>query len=316
MGKVPNFAILFPAFSDALRDPDPEFYREQRVLEDAQIPFHVVNIAALIRGDFEKALWAVSPSIATIVIYRGPILHPGEYRALNQELQKRGLYLLTSPSEYESALLFPNWYPAIQNHAIPATWIYGSDPIKALRAAQALSPPPYFIKDFSKSAKEIAPRGCIIDGPDLEKNMATSIHELRDYRGDRFEGGIVIRPLLKLRHLAENPFGGEIFEEYRLFFFGGELIARTGYDRIAGDATALNDFSFLAEKIHSRFFTADVAVTADGTQLILEIGDGGTSALPPTLDAASLYSKIIALMANKTLQEDLTVNFARIVRLR
>lgn len=299
MDSNPHFAVLFPAFSDALREPDPEFHREQRVLEEAQIPFHVVNITALISGDFEKAFWAVNPSVPTVVIYRGCILHPIEYRTLDRELQKRGLHLLISPGEYESALLFPNWYPTIQNHAIPATWIYGSDPIEALRAAQALCPPPYFIKDFAKSAKEIAPRGCIVDGPELEQNMATSIQELKDYRADRFEGGIVIRPLVKLRHLAENPFGGQLFEEYRLIFFNGELIARAGYDRITGDANALEDFSFLATKIHSRFFTADIAVTADGAQRILEIGDGGSSALPPHLDAGSFYSKIAALMATK-----------------
>jgi ATP-grasp domain, R2K clade family 3 len=293
----PPFAAFFPAFSDALREPDPEFHREQRVLEDAQIPFHVVNIAALTRGDFETALWEIKPSSPTIVMYRGPILHPSEYQALDHELRKRGLHLLINPAEYEAALLFPNWYPVIQDHAIPAAWIHGSDPIEALRAVRGLSSPPYFIKDFSKSAKEIAPRGCIVDGPDLEKSMATSIQELKDYRGDRFEGGIVIRPLVKLRHLAENPFGGELFEEYRLFFFAGELIARTGYDRITGDATALRDFSFLATKIHSRFFTADIAVMADGAQRILEIGDGGSSALPPLLDVASFYSKIVAIVA-------------------
>jgi hypothetical protein len=295
----PPFAILFPAFSDGLREPDPEFHREQRALENAQMPFHVVNVAALTCGDLDRALWAVNPGVPIDVIYRGPILHPAEYRALDSELRSRGLHLLVSPTEYETTLLFPNWYPAVRDHAIPAAWIHGSDPVEALRAAQALSPPPYFIKDFSKSAKEIAPRGCIVGGPDLELSMATSIRELKKYRGDRFEGGIVIRPFTKLRRLAENPFGGEIFEEYRLFFFCGQMIARTGYDRITGDATVLRDFAFLAGKIRSRFFTADIAVTADGAQAILEIGDGGSSALPPSLDAAEFYSKIASVMPGR-----------------
>jgi hypothetical protein len=295
MNSHPHFAVLFPAFCDALREPDPEFHREQRVLEEANIPFHVVNIDALTCGDFEKALEVIRLLGPKIVIYRGSILHPAEYSALDRELRKRELHLFISPSEYEAALLFPRWYPAVQNHAIPAAWIFGSDPQEALRAAQALSPPPYFIKDFSKSAKEIAPRGCIVDGADIKQSMATSICELRDYRGSRFEGGIVIRPLVKLRHLADNPFGGELFEEYRLFFFDGELIARIGYDRIIGDATTLEDFSFLATKIHSRFFTADIVVTADGAQRILEIGDGGSSALPPLLDVSAFYSKIVEI---------------------
>lgn len=293
MNNHPNFAVLFPAFCDALKEPDPEFHREQRVLEEANVPFHVVNIDALTHGDFEKALEVIRPSGPKIVIYRGWILHPAEYSALDRELRKKGLQLFINPSEYEAAMLFPHWYPAVQNHAIPAAWIFGSDTQEALRAAQALSAPPYFIKDFSKSAKEIAPCGCIVDGADLKQSMATSISQLREYRGSRFEGGIVIRPLVKLRRLADNPFGGELFEEYRLFFFDGELIARTGYDRIIGDVTKLEDFSFLAAKIRSRFFTADIVVTAEGTQRILEIGDGGSSALPPLLDVKAFYSKII-----------------------
>lgn len=288
----PLFAVLFPAFSDALREPDPEFHREQQALEDAQIPFHVVNVPALISGDFDTALWAVKPSGPATVIYRGPIIHPAEYRALDQELRNRGFTLFVSPSEYEAGLLFPNWYPAVKERSIPAAWIHGSDPIEALRAAQAISPPPYFIKDFSKSAKEISPRGCIVDGPDLARSMATAVRELREYRGDRFEGGIVIRPFVKLRYLGENPFSGKLFEEYRLFLFCGQIIARSGYDRIVGDVGSLDDFTFLATRIHSRFFTADIVITADGAQQILEIGDGGSSALPPSSNAAEFYSKI------------------------
>ena len=300
MSNHPQFTVLFPAFSGALREPDPEFHREQRVLEELNIPFHVVNIEALIQGNFEKALWAIHPSGPSKVIYRGCILHPAEYSELDRGLRKVGLHLFISPSEYEAALLFPRWYPLVQEHAIPATWIFGSDPREALRAAQVLSPPPYFIKDFSKSAKEIVPRGCIVKGADIEHKMATSIRQLLDYRASRFEGGIVIRPLVKLRYLADNPFGGELFEEYRLFFFEGELIASTGYDRIVGNVKTLEDFSFLAMKIDSRFFTADIVVTADGAQRILEIGDGGSSALPPLLDVAAFYLKIIEKVSRCT----------------
>ena len=299
MDNNPLFAVLFPAFTGALKEPDPEFHREQRALEDAQIPFHVVNVDALTRGDFDKAFQEWDSIAAKNVIYRGPILHPAEYRALDCELRGRGLRLVVSPKEYETAALFPSWYPAVREHAIPAVWIQGSDPVEALRASQALCSPPYFIKDFSKSAKELGSKGCVVRGPDLELSMANAIQELRKYRGDRFEGGIVIRPFVKLRHLAENPFGGEIFEEYRLFFFCGHMIARTGYDRIIGDANALRDFGFLASRIHSRFFTADIAVTEDGSQYILEIGDGGSSALPPSLDAAEFYSRIASIMASR-----------------
>lgn len=155
-----------------------------------------------------------------------------------------------------------------------------------------LGPPPYFIKDYSKSAKEIWPEGCVVA---TEEAMTPAIRALLEYRADRFEGGIVIRPLLRLRYLAENPFGGKILEEYRLFFFKGVLISNTAYDRVSGNDTLLPDYRFLSGRIDSPFFTADVVVTHQGRPLLLEVGDGGSSALPPCLSPLDFYTAILAI---------------------
>lgn len=119
--------------------------------------------------------------------------------------------------------------------------------------------------------------------------MVRAIKALKDYRGAYFEEGIVIRPFLKLRYLDEHPFGGKIHEEYRIFFYRGRQISISAYDRIGGDVATLPDYRFLADRIPSPFFSADVVVTEDCLPYLLEIGDGGASSLPPGTDREAFY---------------------------
>jgi hypothetical protein len=285
------FTILFPAFCDAVREPDPEFHRQMNALESLGVLWRVVNIDALTKGDLSKALRYFQGAPGELLIYRGWILHPAEYAELEAALAARGCRLLTSTAEYRRGLLFPEFFPAIADQSFPAVWIQGSDPALAMEAAQRLGPPPYFIKDFAKSAKEIWPEGCVVN---RASEMAKCIRALRKFRGEHFEGGIVIRPLQRLRYIDEHPFGGNIYEEYRLFFFRGRLISQTAYDYLGGEAETLPDYRFLASRIDSPFFTADVVVTEDGERYVLEVGDGGSSSLPPKASALDFYAAMAA----------------------
>lgn len=288
---------MFPAFCHGLREPDPEFQREAEALENLGIPWHVVNLSALSSGDLAGAFRFFGESPLSPMIYRGWMLHLEEFAALQEALLQRGCGLLTSTAAYRHALFFPEFYPAIADCSLPAVWIIGKDPHQAIKAARQLGSGPYFIKDFTKSAKEIWPKGCVAAN---EQELPETIQALVEYRGDRFEGGIVIRPLVRLRCLDENPFGGKIFEEYRFFFFQGSLITKTAYDRIGGDMAALPDFGFLSQRIRSTFFTADVVMTENGMPYVLEAGDGGTSALPPCVAPMDFYKAILDVLSSAT----------------
>lgn len=299
-------SVLFPAFCHGLREPDPEFQREALALEDLGIPWHVVNIPALKSGDVAGAFRFFGEAPLSPMIYRGWILHPEEFAALHAALSQRGCRLLTSPAAYRHALLFPEFFPAIADHSFPAVWITGKDPDQAIKVALQLGSGPYFIKDFAKSAKEIWPKGCVAANA---QELPTAIQALVEYRADRFEGGIVIRPLMRLRCLEESPFGGKIFEEYRFFFFQGRLISKTAYDRASGAVAALPDYGFLPQRIRSTFFSADVVITESGQPYLLEAGDGGSSALPPLASAADFYKTILDILASGRLQ-DTTANIS------
>lgn len=93
--KNPSYGALFPAFSDGLREPDPEFTREAQALDELGVPWRVVNVKGLERRDLALALRHYGEPPAPTVLYRGWILRPAEYRALNGELRRRGAQLLT-----------------------------------------------------------------------------------------------------------------------------------------------------------------------------------------------------------------------------
>jgi len=44
--------------------------------------------------------------------------------------------------------------------------------------------------------------------------------------------------------------------------------------------------------VDSPFFTVDVARTIEDDRVVLEVGDGGVSTLPPTMDPRTLYRAI------------------------
>src|SRR5215831_10518510 len=107
------FSVLFPAFCHGLREPDPEFQREAQALESLGIPWRVVNMPALIQGDFTGAFRFFGDIPPPPIIYRGWILHPEDFTALHAALSARGCRMLVSPADYRRALLFPEFYPAI-----------------------------------------------------------------------------------------------------------------------------------------------------------------------------------------------------------
>lgn len=72
-------------------------------------------------------------------------------------------------------------------------------------------------------------------------------------------------------------------------------MASSAYDYIGGNRLAFDAFAKLPERIGSPFFSADLAVTAEGRLFLLEIGDGGVSRLPSQLCRKEFYQKILAL---------------------
>jgi len=289
--------IIYPAFQDALREPDPSFQKEWEAAEELGLRWHVFDFEALIAGNFQRAFRFLRPGAGQTVLYRGWILKEAEYENLGRELQLRGYSLFTSTKAYANANYFPNYYEKIINLTPPAVWVAGVDFRQAWMKAKELGEPPYIIKDYVKSAKELWNEACYIPANASKSKFYDACRRLVKYRGDGFERGIVIRPYVPLRFLDDNPFGSQpIFEEYRLFFLNGSLFWTSAYDRVGGDHTDFSKFLSLGDSIDSPFFTADIARTADGDLILIELGDGCVSSLPPSVLRIQFYKKLAELL--------------------
>jgi hypothetical protein len=289
--------IVFPSSSDSQFLPDSKFLKESVACEELGIDSTTVNIRALMAGDRERMFRFAAQREHERGIYRGGTLKPHEYEQLHSGLAARGIHLLTSPTQYAAAQLFSHFYPHIADLSFPAITTTSLEPATVQSLASQLGSPPYFIKDYIKSAKEIWPQGCVIPVPGTVDQFATTIRELREFRGDRFTAGLVVRPLLKFRSLGVDPFGDECLEEYRMVFLHGRRAFTFPYGYHAGSFTNFTRCDILGERIDSPFFMADCAVTESGECYLLELGDGGCCGLPPRLDCRTFYQALIAKFA-------------------
>jgi hypothetical protein len=290
-----SLLIIFPASADSPSLPDAKFLKESIVCEELGIEYTTVNTRALIVGDLERAFQFTACRANECAVYRGTMLKLPEYDYLHTSLAAHGIHLQTKPHQYAATQFFPNFYRHIADLSFPALTMTSLDPAVVRDLAMQLGTAPYFIKDYLKSAKEIWPRGCVVPAPGTIDQFAVTIAELREFRGDRFIPGLVIRPLLKFRSLGLDPFGDECFEEYRLIFLHGCLTFALPYGYHAGSITDFSRFEILGERIDSPFFMADCAVTESGECHLLELGDGGCCGLPPALHPGAFYEQLRAV---------------------
>ena len=292
-----NPIILFCCFPDALREPDPAFYREWQALEELGIEWRVFSFDAFLDGNYERAFKYLKPGAGEAILYRGWILREHEYALLESRLRAHGYILFTSSASYALASYLPNYYNLIRHYTPPARWTFNPDPEEAWRLAQELGVGAYIIKDHIKSAKEHWREACYIPERPSKTRFIQTCNRLIQIHGDRFERGFVIRKAVPLRYIEESPFGYPLFEEHRIFFFNKKPLVSAPYNR-GGPVADVSSFHFLGALIDSPFFTADVARVAgedssrnpesEGLTLI-EVGDAGVSGLPAAIDHRSFY---------------------------
>ena len=284
--------ILFcmPGTSD---QHNPQLNAEVEAVGELGLNSHLVRTEDVVDGHLDRLERALPPGQGQPLLYRGFMLTEEEYDQLYDELVRLGYSPVTNPADYAEMHYLPNYYPAIEKLASPATWIWDTDLDEAWEAASSLGEPPYLVKDHVKSAKEDWSNSCFIPpGADREVFDRTC-KSFIEFRGDRFERGLAFRRFLPLRKLGESDQGYPIHDEYRLFFWQGQLLMGEAYHELGGEQNDFSRFELLGEKFGSPFFTADVAQLENGEWMIIEMGDGGVSALPPLVEPFAFYELLL-----------------------
>ena len=242
--------FIYPADMLKPRLPD-EMFREEAVAIQAR--GHVVSLV-----DFNTLL--VNPFDPPAeqdsgIVYRGGMITPAEYQVFLHSLEQQGAKANTSLEQYLSTHYLPNWYPLLAD-ITPETVIL--DPTADLvPILKQLDWGRFFVKDYVKSLKTAG--GSIIERPeDIGRVMA----EMLKYRGI-IEGGLCIRRYEDF--LPES--------EHRFFVIDGICYGADAHSAIPASVQEC------ALRLNNPFFSVDIATRIDGTERIVEVGNGQVSDL-------------------------------------
>lgn len=264
------------------------FAAEAAAARAAGIPVALVDHDALTQsGDAGQAVARV-PEGHSDAVYRGWMVRAGQYEALAGALAVRGVTLRTSPAQYQRAHELPGWYPAFAGLTPDSAWTSGDDRAAFDKARAELGASGQaVVRDYVKSMKHYWDTAMYI--PDLADTDAAwqVASRFRALREDEYVGGFVLRRF-------ESFTSGEA----RTWWFNGECALVTPHPDTPESPAAEPGSLPLAEiaprlrALGLAFATVDLALRADGTWRLVEVGDGQVSGLPATTAASDLVAAI------------------------
>lgn len=236
--------VLFPADYFHPKTPDAEFADQAAAFAEAG---HSVGVWPLLAGTV----------LSGPVLYRGWMLMGEEYTELAQAVAGAGGEPVTTPGQYLAAHHLPNWAGKLAG-LTPETRCWPAEALADVAGLRdemaALGWGEYFVKDYVKSLK--TGRGSRLR--DLSE-LGTLLADMEQFRG-RIEGGLCVR---RVEDFLPDT-------ERRFFVWQGQAFAAAG-------AEVPELVQEVARRVELPFFSVDVVQRADGTERVVEIGDGQVS---------------------------------------
>lgn len=281
---------------------DDDYLGEYETAAQLGVDVSLLNFEALTHDKYvEKALRKIAPrDRPTDAVYRGWMLKPADYAALYEGLLAKNLRLVNSPEQYRHCHYLPDSLRFIAECTPQTVWLKvdGEPDFDAIfRQLRVFDDSPVVLKDYVKSQKHNWDTACFIpDASDAEKVRAV-VKTFLDWQRDDLNEGLVFRRFVPLADLTTHSKSGmPLKQEYRLFFLDGRLIGCYHYweegDYAAVEPPPVACFVEIAANVESRFFTMDVAKTATGDWLVIELGDAQVSGLPDAADCREFYTAL------------------------
>ena len=286
--------ILFPNHPLKARQPDPEYQSEFDGAVEAGFVCELYDLENLRAGDPWQAVrcCADATRAGEQIIHRGWMMSEALFAALFEVLVKKGYSPFTTPDQYSQAHYLPNAYPILEGRTPESVWVVGGDADAAwLRYAQ-LGQPAAIVKDFVKSAKHLWNEACFIPAGTRTARFREIVTRFVEVRGKQFEKGIVLRRFHHFVKTYDNIAGQLVDDEYRLFMLNGRLLAGTPARSGSGPFERLKEWEFIADKFSNRFISMDIACERAGGWVIVEVGDGGVSGLPQSIEPKKFFRSL------------------------
>jgi hypothetical protein len=241
--------LLYPGDPLSRRSPDASHAEEHAAAEAAGLA-----CALLSSEDFDAGRVVARPPLPDggRVLYRGWMLRVPAYTALEEGVRAAGAEMVTTAADYERCHHLPGWLDRCRDFT--AETVVVTDPADLPAVIAELSWPAYFVKDFVKSLT--TSRGSIARSAG---EVLEVVDLLAKYRGS-LEGGVCLRAV-------EEYVAGS---EERYFAVRRRVLGRDG-------ATPPDMVREVAERLDAPFASIDVALRADGTLRLVEVGDGQVS---------------------------------------
>jgi hypothetical protein len=284
--------ILFPNFPLRPAAVDPDFADEQDGARRAGFDVHLYSHEAVVAGDPARACRACPPQAPPRpALLRGWMLRDHQYAALHAALRDRGFHLLNTPDAYCQAHYLPQAYPLLAGLTPHTLWCDCPDTDEAWRLYQQLRDGDVILKDHVKSAKHRWNEACFIPAHTAEDRFREILAVFAADRDRLFEKGFVLRRYVPLMTRGRDMRGYPVAKESRLFLLDGHVLLPPTPEFSPPPAT-LDQFVERARRFQSRFMSMDVAQTEAGDWIIIEVGDGGVSGLPPSLITDDFFDAV------------------------
>ena len=264
------------------------FAAEAAAARQAGIPVAVVDHDAITQsGDARQAVARV-PEGHPDAVYRGWMVRAVQYEALAGTLAVRGVTLRTTPAQYRRAHELPGWYRAFAGLTPNSAWTSGDDRADFDKARAELGASgPAVVRDYVKSMKHYWETAMYIpDLADADTSWQVA-SQFRTLREEEYTGGFVLRRF--------EPFTSG---EARTWWINGECALITSHPdppQAPPAEPGSLPLAQIAQRVRAlglAFAAVDLALRADGTWRVVEVGDGQVSGLPATTAAADLVAAI------------------------
>jgi hypothetical protein len=284
--------------SDPLTPNQPDFAWQSEVdaAKDAEFTYSLIDFEALLDGNLARAVRRVAPAeVSETAMLRSWMLRPEIYGQLFQALQERNIILINSLEAYICCHHLSESYTYISEFSPVTVWMplaNGLDMDAVVALIVPFGEKPLILKDYVKSAKHAWHEACYIPSALDRTAVESVVRRFLSIQGNELNVGLVFREFVTLKtdEKTAHPI------ELRLFFLDQELLTISDYwggDNSIPDESVLEPFLAIAKTIPSRFFSLDIAQCADGSWMIIELGDGQVSGLPDSLAPDIFYQKLV-----------------------
>jgi hypothetical protein len=159
---------------------------------------------------------------------------------------------------------------------------------------------PVFVKGTVQSRKARGWKACLAETADELERLTAAYLSLEG----RTRGRVIVRELVKLRHVQSSPQGFPFGREYRVFLYGKSILGYGYYwegddpleDLTSEEEAAVLGLARTAARIGTPFVSVDIGQLEDGHWIVIESGDAqfsGYSKIP----VLSLWNSISRIQA-------------------